>query len=190
MCIELFFETYKNTISFAGAVGTVVAAFVAVWVVFQNSKDLRRIRLAGLSVTEIDDNGVLYLQNSTDIDLKINTSICRSVLDEHERKENFHEVVSSSSWLKSDFEIIHKEMVLSKGERIAIHLKNIVVEEAYISLVALRVKFSEDPKKAFKKSKYYLFRFAGERARLDSAIAEISHPHNKWVLECSKIEKS
>ncbi|PUB74051.1 MAG: hypothetical protein DBP03_11835 [gamma proteobacterium symbiont of Ctena orbiculata] len=186
MCIEGFFEDYTSTIAFLGAVGTVVAAAVAVLVVRQNSKELRRIRLSGLSVKDIDDNGVLYLQNNTDIDLRITTSINRDIIDEKEKNTNFKNILSSDTWMSNKFDEIHNDVALSKGEVLVIHLKDIVAERTYIALVALKIIFSEKHKNEFGKAKYYLFRYAGDLAKNDSEISGKYHPHKKWILECSK----
>lgn len=186
MCIEAFFENYKSTIGFLGSLGTLVAAAVAIWVVRQNSKDLRRIRLSGLSVKEVDSNGVLYLQNNTDVDLTITTSINKDVIDEKSKNEKYQEIISSNSWMNNEFVEINGDIVLSKGEVLVIHLKNIVVESTYISLVALKVQFSDKDKAEFGKAKYFLFRYAGDLAKKDSVIGAVSHPHNKWVMECAK----
>ena len=186
MCIEGIFECYKSTIAFFGAVGTVVASAVAVWVVYQNSKELRRIRLSGLSVKDIDDNGVLYLQNNTEIDLRITTSINRDIINEKEKNAKFKGILSSDIWMSNKFEKFHNEIVLSKGEVLVIHLKDIEVEQTYIALVALKIQFSEKHKKEFGKAKYYLFRYAGDLAKNDTELRAKSHPHKKWILECSK----
>jgi hypothetical protein len=188
MCIETFFESYKSTIGFLGSLGTLVAAAVAICVVRQNSKDLRRIRLSGLSVKEVDSKGVLYLQNNTDVDLIMTTSINKGVIDENCRNEKFQEIISSNKWINNEFVEINKDIVLSKGEVLVIHLKNIVVENAYISLVALKVQFSDKEKSEFGKAKYFLFRYAGDLAKSDKVIGSISHPHNKWIMECAKSE--
>lgn len=188
MCIEELLKDYTNTIAFLSAVGTVVAAIIAVLVVRQNSKELSRIRMSGFSVKNVDDNGVLYLQNNTDIDLKITTSINRDIIDETKKYEDIKNISSSNGWMSNKFEVIHNAVVLSKGEVLIIHLKSIVAEDTYIALVALKIIFSEKHKKNFGKERYYLFRYVGDRAIHNDEIYHNYHPHKKWVLVSSKIK--
>lgn len=61
-------------------------------------------------------------------------------------------------------------MVLSLGERIAIHVKSIVVQNTYIALSAIKVVLS-------RRTRIWIFRYAGSKVKDDPELSEATHPH-------------
>lgn len=70
MCIEKFLNDHKIWIDFFTALGTVTASAIALILAIRSWMAEKRELLSGLKISEVDENGVAYLENTTRRELR------------------------------------------------------------------------------------------------------------------------
>ena len=83
---------------------------------------------------------------------------------------------SLSSLHDLPWKVEKKQFTLSPGEWLPVHLAILTIEETYVARIALRVVTPE-------RERYWVYRFAGDKAKDSEKIRDDTHPHGKWVLE-------
>ena len=180
--MEMFLTEHKIWLDAFTAVGTVGATVVAIVLAIKASRSAEREILSGLKITDPDAEGVAYLENTTRIELRVRVLRNDELLDHLTQNDAYHEVCKLSVLNASTWKTVKEEMVLSPGERTALHLKNLIVEDTFVALSAIKVTHS-------RRTRYWIFRYAGGKAKDSEKLREETHPHKKWVLEFSAIEE-
>jgi hypothetical protein len=180
MCIEQYLIDHRIWIDALTAAGTVSASIIALVLAVKSWLSSKQEILSGLKIGEVDENGVAYLENTTRRELRFSVYINNDFIDHLKLHLNYHDLLKKSELSKINWNPWKEKMVLSPGERIAIHLKSLVVNDTYIALSAVKVVLS-------KRIRIWVFRYAGSKVKEHGELRDKTHPHKVWVLEHSSI---
>ncbi|MEW8199267.1 MAG: hypothetical protein AB2777_16655 [Candidatus Thiodiazotropha endolucinida] len=181
MCIEEYLVDHKIWIDVLTAIGTVSASIIALVLAVRSWLADKRELLSGLKISEIDENGVAYLENTTKRELQFSVYKNNDFVNHLEIHINYRDLLKKSELSNINWNLWKENMVLSPGELIAIHLKSLVVQNTYIALSAIKVVLSQ-------RTRIWVFRFAGSKVKEHDEVREQTHPHKVWVLEHSSID--
>lgn len=176
MCVERWLTEHRIWIDVLSSFGTVAATAIALFLAWTVRRDLRRERLSGLAIGDVEPDGTAFLANNTRVDLQFSPYKCDSLIDPRTEVPSYRPLLSASSLNNARWVLMNDGITLSPGERLAIHLTNLDAEETFVSLVALKVV-------AERRTRYWVYRFAGIKARNSASMRDSTHPHLKWVLE-------
>lgn len=183
MCVEKFLTEHRIWIDVFTAIGTVGATVVALTVAITAARLSKREILSGLAIGDIDLCGTSYLTNTTKTELRFSVYKQDGLIDCTKQYAEYRQLLTLSTLKDSNWNRWQKEeMVLSPGERVALHLKGLVAEETFVALTAVKVVLHR------RRTRYWVFRYAGVKARDSEQLRDATHPHLKWVLEFSAIE--
>lgn len=173
MYIENFLKEHHMWLDLFTAVGTVGATVTALFIAIRTELASRSEILSGLAIVDVDPNGNAYLTNTTKRALQFSVY----------KNENFPYCQGlKTSELRSAIWISWKDkMVLSPGERIVLHLKSLVAENTLVEYAGVKVVLK-------RRTRYWVFRYAGVKARDSAQLRDDTHPHLSWVLEFSMVD--
>lgn len=180
MCVEQFLMEHKIWLEVLTAFGTVGATIVALYLAIKSARSTKQEILSGLKITEPDDDGVAYLENTTRIELCFDGYKSDDLLDHSAQNSHYRNLCTLSALKQINWKGWKEGMVLAPGERTALHLKNLRKEETFVALSAIKVALR-------RKTRYWVFRYAGDKAKQSRQLSDETHPHLKWVLEFSGI---
>jgi hypothetical protein len=175
MSCEHWLEVHRVWLELLTSVGTVGAVVVALYLASKADRELRKEKLSGLTIDEVTGDGTAFIANNTRVDLSF--SLDKSDLLNPQTELACYQPFSALSSLSDvHWNPVKKQITLSPGERLPIHLAILTIEKTYVARIALRVVTPE-------RTRYWVYRFAGVKAKYSESISKDTHPHLKWVLE-------
>lgn len=181
MFIEKFLTEHNIWLDAFTAFGTVGATVVAVILAIAAARLSKREILSGLAIVDVDPCGTAYLTNTTNTELRFSVYKNEDLIDCKMQNAAYRQLLRLSELKDCNWNPWQERMVLSPGERVALHLKDLVAEDTFVALAAVKVIL-------LRRTRYWVFRYAGVKARESELTKDATHPHLKWVLEFSAIE--
>lgn len=158
------------------SLATVTATVIALYLAWTAGRDQRKERDSGLAIVDVEPDGTAFLANNMRVDLQFSLYKCEELIDPKATVISYRHLLSTSSLNRVSWVLMKDGITLSPGERLAIHLATLAAEDTFVSLVALKLV-------AERRTRYWVYRFAGVRARNSPSIRDSTQPHLKWVLE-------
>ena len=176
MSCEHWLDAHKIWFDLLTSISTFIAVVVSVYLAWSAQAELKKEKHSGLAIDEVTGDGTAFIANNTRVDLPISLYKSDPLLKPKSELVCYQPFSALSSLPGLHWNLERKQMTLSPGERLPVHLAILTIEETYVARVALKVVTPE-------RERYWVYRFAGEKAKYSDKIREDTHPHLKWVLE-------